>query len=751
MKEKLVVGNRSNNRLKKAVIIILSLVILATSVSCNSAEESTTKENRIIERECDYFETILILPDSISAGNSVVTCGDAATQSGNTAILLNSSNPESGESLESSVMYISDNGQTTRSLSLSDDIADFFATACTFLPDGRLAVLGYSPVTGSKLQILSADGSVIEKIVDLSGITDNLIDVMAQGDRWFFLSYDSIIETDEQGQKILQQPIEGELVGYELFLYQGNPSVWTDESEKIQILRLNTDKMSFEKISVEDCLNRDFFLSFEKNGQYLIDNMGVYRVDPESKSRVEIASWNSIDIPPSTSVYAMPKNIVMDENTILQVVRSVVPGRSDELNLLVHRDIDPNANKETLTIGGYGVGQGDLLKYAVYLYNTGDYEYRIKLVDYYDKYMFEDNESMRRANLNIIKDMSEGKGDDMLTGIFFDFATLGRAGTVLDILTYAEKDTSFQLDSILPSIVELLKTDDKLYQIAPSFTMTGFVGYSDSLENAKPLTIESANQAVQNLGEGQYLVTNSFRINLAILAVQYRLKDYLTETGDFDITTEDLTSILSFADSVGMADDLSGQPPINDANAAYVTEKLLLLDAFINSPYAYNQYEQIGNQPMTFFGIPSLSDSARVCAPRDLLAISAASEDPEACWEFIKLLFSLEAQRRAMLEDCIPVATVAFEEQIAKAMDPSLMTPDDAIAAEQSQTPKPMSAETADRYRECVNSLNAINCYNIEIGNILWEEFNSYYYDGKPIQDVRDTVVNRINMYLDEK
>ena len=104
-----------------------------------------------------------------------------------------------------------------------------------------------------------------------------------------------------------------------------------------------------------------------------------------------------------------------------------------------------------------------------------------------------------------------------------------------------------------------------------------------------------------------------------------------------------------------------------------------------------------------------------------------------------------------MLEDCIPVATVAFEEQIAKAMDPSLMTPDDAIAAEQSQTPKPMSAETADRYRECVNSLNAINCYNIEIGNILWEEFNSYYYDGKPIQDVRDTVVNRINMYLDEK
>ena len=751
MKEKSVTYRFLPNCIKKIMVVCLTLVILATSVSCNAAEESATKENRIVERECDYFETIPILPDLLSSGNSTVTCVDAATQSGNTAILLNSSNPESGESTESSVIYMSDDAQSSQALSLRDDIADFFATACTFLPDGRLAVLGYSPVAGNKMQIITADGSVVEKIVDLSGVTDNLIDVLPQGDHWFFLSYDSIIETNAEGQTILQQPIEGELVGYDLFLYKDKPSVWIDESEKIQILSLNKENKSCEKISAEDCLSRDIFLTFEKNGQYFIDSMGVYLVDPEAKCRVEIASWNSIDIPPSTSVYTMPKNIVMDENTILQVVRSVVPGRSDELNLLIHRDIDPNANKETLTIGGYGVGQGDLLKYAVYLYNTGDYKYRIKLVDYYDKYMFEDNESMRRANLNIIKDMSEGKGDDMLTGIFFDFATLGRAGTVLDILTYAEKDTSFQLDSILPSIVDLLKTDEKLYQIAPSFTITGFVGYSDSLENAKPLTIESANQIVQNLGEGQYLVTNSFRINLAILAVQYRLQDYLTEAGDFDITTEEISSILSFADSVGMADDLSGQPPINDANAAYVTEKLLLLDAFINSPYAYNQYEQIGNQPMTFFGIPSLSDSARVCAPRDLLAISAASEDPEACWEFIKLLFSLEAQRRAMLEDCIPVATVAFEEQIAKAMKPSLMTPDDAIAAMQSQAPKPMSAETADRYRECVNSLNAINCYNIEIGNILWEEFNSYYYDGKPIQDVRDTVVNRINMYLDEK
>lgn len=739
------------SRLMRTLSSILSFLILLTTVACGVSSDTSSKTNRVVERDCDYFETVPVIPEAISAGNYMYTCSDAATNNGVTAILLNYSDTQTGEIIESTVAYLADEGQTMRSLSLRDDTPDYTATSCMYFEDGRLAVLGYSSLSGNLLQILSADGTAIERTLPLSGITDNLIDVYRDQDRWIFLTYDSFLVADSNGQNLFRQPLDAELVGYEIFSYNGKPAVWVDDTEKLKIQTLDIEKKTCEKVSVEDSVDRDLFLASEKNGEYLINSAGVYRLDLAAGNRVEVAAWSSIDIPPSTSVFSIPRNIIMDENTILRVEGSVAAGRSDEINLLIHRDVDPNANKKTLTIGGYGVTQGDLLKYAAYLYNTGDYGYRVELVDYNDKYMFEDNESMRRANLNIIKDMSEGKGDDMLSGIFFDFATLGRAGTVLDLLPLAQKDADFKMDSFLPSITELLKTDDKLYQIAPSFTMTGFVGYSDLLNHLEPLTIDRASIVAQNLGEGQFLMVNSYRINLAILAIQYRLDDYLTEDGDFEITTDELTSILSFADAVGMPDDFTGQSPIHDPNAAYVTDKLLLLDSFINSPYAYNQYEQMGNKPMTFFGIPSLKDSARICAPRDLVAVSAASEDPEACWEFIKLLFSLDAQRRAMLEDCIPVSTIAFEEQIAKAMDPSLMTPDDKVAAMQSQAPQPMSAETAQSYRECVNSLNSINCYNIEIGNILWEEFNSFYFNDKPIAEVRETVMNRINLYLDEK
>lgn len=153
---------------------------------------------------------------------------------------------------------------------------------------------------------------------------------------------------------------------------------------------------------------------------------------------------------------------------------------------------------------------------------------------------------------------------------------------------------------------------------------------------------------------------------------------------------------------------------------------------------------------MFFFGIPSVFDSARLCLPRTLISISSGSEHKDACWEFVKLLFSEEAQIRAMQEDSIPVNVTVFEDQIRKAMNPELMDEADKVATMFSSYSRPMSADTADRYRACVNSLNSFGCNDIDITIILWEELSSYYIDGKPLDDVRKSMENRINLYLKE-
>lgn len=735
----------------RMITMCLAFFILFSIASCSVCGRESTGQDDIISRECDYFETRQFIPDYPASDTSLYFCSDVSAKEEETAILIGFSDSEDLIETDSVVFCVNDAGQQTRSFSLQSVKSDFTGSSLHYLQDGRLAVFGFSEESGFMILVLSLSGDAYEEMILLPSLKGYIVDFLEDKDQWIFLSNESFIVTDMRGTPVFEKDLTGELIQDDLFLLSDKPSAWVLVEGIQEITSLDLTNKSISETSMNGFSRQSEIQFFEKRGAYIIAGDGVYRLDLQTKKWMEIASWNAIDIPPSQSVENITENHVLNDDVIVRAIKTPNSYRSDEIYLLFHRDINPNAGKKILTIGGYGVRQEDAIRYAVYLYNTGDYGYRIELVDYYEKYPFEDNASMSRAYLNIGKDMSEGKGDDILTGAFFDFNTLGKSGTVIDMYEMAKNDPEFDTDSILPNILRLLMSSGKLYQIMPSFTMQGFVSYSDLIETSKPLTIQQVKEVSGHLGEGQYMLVNSWRINLAILSVQYRLEDFLTDDGDFTITQEELTSILEYADTFGMPDDYSGQPPINDVNTAYITGKLILMDGFISSPYEYNRCEQLGTRPMTFMGIPSVYNSARVCSSRDLLAISAASDNPEACWDFIKLLFSEEAQRRATLEDCIPVSTIVFEEQIQKAMKPDLMTEDDNLSAMFSNAPKPMSEETAARYRDCVNSLNAMNCYNIEIGNILWEEFNSYYYEGKPIDAVRDTLINRINLYLDEK
>jgi hypothetical protein len=95
----------------------------------------------------------------------------------------------------------------------------------------------------------------------------------------------------------------------------------------------------------------------------------------------------------------------------------------------------------------------------------------------------------------------------------------------------------------------------------------------------------------------------------------------------------------------------------------------------------------------------------------------------------------------------MPVSVDMFEKQIALAMSGA----DEDISGMSSSNGIPMTEESANRYRECIESLNCIHSLNIDLWIILYDEFGSYFTEGKSISDVRVTLINRVNVYLDEK
>lgn len=729
----------------------LSLVLIFTVASCGR-NNAPNPSGTVIQRDCAYFETKQIVPEYQTVGTCNYGLIDVCSKGDETVMLLNYRNAqdyEKGTVTDIVAVFLDAEGNQTKAFSLLPGQLDFSASAIAFMEDGRLAVLGLSISKGYMIRIISPSTDVGEETIILPSTNSYYVDLMEYKSQWVLLTYESFIVTDKNGEKILDAKLESSLIGDEMFDIDGKPSIWIDYTGTEGIAAMDVSSGEISENALGTLMGEDIGSFLEMSGGYLIDGQAVLKADFESSKLLEIAEWNSIDIVPSEYIFNITINHVLDDDTILRDVQPVYPEADDELIFMKHRDTDPNAGKKVLTIGGFNIADRDLIQYAAYLYNIGDYGYRIKLVEYWDKYSYVDMAGMSRAYADIITDMSEGNGDDMFCGAEFNFDVWGEAGMVVDMMDMAKKDPTFDLNALLPSMLELSMDKDKLYKLFPSFSFSGYVGYSDMFEVGLPLTIENAQTIGDNLSSDQKLLVNAERINLASSAIQYRLEDFCSEETGFSISEEALAQIVDFANDFGIA-NMEPDQMFSDPATAYVTGKLLLYDAFITSPYEYNRLEQVGSSTMTFYGIPSVYNSTQLCAPRNLIAISAGSDDVEACWEFVKLLFSDEAQRRAMEEDSIPVSVTMFEEQIAKAMDKKEMTAADELAASFSDAPKPMTEASAENYRKCVNSLNSINCYNVDLGIILREEFNSYYLEGKSLSDVRKSMISRVNLYLNE-
>jgi hypothetical protein len=712
--------------------------------SCSDHPEKKVRE-WLTKRDCAYFETKILNIASSMDDSAVYTLADACSKEDQITLLLSYSDITTYEEKGHEIVFLDPEGNVTSRFSLEETASGISAVASTYDLSGRLVILGKTLESGYKLFVFSISGDRIEEEILVSGISYYLTDLIPTENGWAFLSYNTIVLTDKQGKVTHEEPLVGELMDVGLFYEDGSVMTTVYNNGDLAFFSLDLTSQSSVVTNQSDMKWSDKInlLFFDFQGGYASDNQGVYKFDFLSGVISEIADWNRIDIPPSTYTGVQTNLYVLNDDTM---IRNTIPMSSrgnDELMIMIHRDQDPNADKKVLTIGGYA-SRTDLLERAIYLYNTGDNDYRIELVEYWDIYPYVDAADISQANAAIIADMSSGGGDDMFIGIEFDYDLWGDSGMVMDLSELFGKESTLAYDDYLPCLTELNKHNGKIYKIFPSFVITGYVGYSESIGADNRLTLDRVTQIAEGLESSQIMFPPTSRTNLTINSILYRLDDFVLD-GEFAISEQDLLKIAEYADSYGYNENEDYQSL--DVNFSYVTGQLLFQNAYICSPDDYWNLEQSGTSVMHFYGLPSVYDSARVCVPSCTISVSSGTEDPAACLDFIRILLSDEVQEYAMDTGSIPVSVDMFEKQISLAMSGEDENSSDMTSA----TGKRMTEEAANQYRECIESLNCIQYVSIDLWIILRDEFESYYSEGKSISDVRETMINRINVYLDEK
>lgn len=721
-------------------LLVTLTVLFSLTSSCSTADDAMKEtQTWAIQRESAYFETKILDITSLTADQDLIyRFTDSCASEDQIALLLTFSKVNSMEPVVAEIILMDSEGVEVSEISLGQAAPGFTPTAMEYTADNTLAVLGTTEAGASEIRIVSGSDGTISRTIPLADISFYVSDFSPIPNGWVLLGYNDIAFTDDSGQSYFSEPLQMSLssdliVGENSVCLLGyiNDSVLTLET--IQFDQPSIKTLSGAQIPFLDDVNRMSF--FLQDGYANYEGAGIYKFNFDKKTVCEIADWNRIDLPPTTSLGTSGLSVLNDD-TMIRYEFSTDGTSSDKLILLKHRDADPNANKKVITIGGYSARTA-LMEQAIYRYNTGEHDCRVQLVDYNDLYPFSDAAELAQANAEIISAMSNGKGDDMYTGLEMNYDAWGRNGLLMDLSEFLTEDPNIDMDRYLSILSDTSESNGKLYKVFPAFSFCGYVGYQDKIGKGRELTVSRVLNLSDTLQPDQTMFPPVFRENLGIGTLLYRFDSYLTDDG-FSISEKDFADILNFADSFGFSDITS----VQDINIgqAYVTGQLLFQEAIIGSPMQYWNLEQSGTSEMVYYGVPSVYDSARICSPDTMIGISTGTDEPEECREFIEVLLSEEVQNAAVQNGKIPVLKSAFENQITQAMTPE----------EGENAPKPMTEESAQRYRESVNSLNCFMNVDINLWCIFRDEIQSNYVEGKSIPDVREIMINRVNTYIEE-
>lgn len=726
--------------MKQTIALVLAITF-ACGLLTTSCTKKTVEDKRgwATPRDSAYFETKelnLALP--VADPSVIFRLKDSCATDEQIALLVDYLDVKTQAVTDTAVVLLDSEGQETSRFTPGKEMNGFQATAISFIAEKQIAVLGVTETGASEILIFSGSGDTPVQSIPISGVSFYVNDFSSIANGWALLGNSGIALTDPNGKSIFETPMDS-LSNLIVDKDKIRVLVYQNESDlaltTIQLDSLQVTTVSWPQLRFPDDMNMAA-MRFTWQGPYAIDSQGIYKFDFDKMSVAEIADWNRIDMPPVLINYSSGM-IVLNDDTVLRQTPSTDGMSSDELLLLKHRDIDPNVGKKIITIGGYSP-RTKLMDQAIYLYNTGDHECRVQAVDYNDTYPYSDAAGLTRANAEIIIAMNSGKGDDMYAGIEMNFDSWGQNKILMDLSEFLGKDPNIDMKSYLPVMTQLTAQDGKLYRVFPAFSILGYVGYQDSIGADSVLTVRRVLDLSQTLSPDQRMFPAVSRTNLGIDALIYRFSSYITDEG-FSIPEEDFNDILKYADAFGY-NDISAVQNINTGEA-YVTGQLLFQEATIGSPLDYWRLDQSGTSEMTYYGIPSVYDSARVCMPNTMIGVSAGTDEPEACREFLEVLLSDKVQAAAIENENIPVSQSAFEEQLASAMK----TSDTGTTSS-----KPMSEESAQRYRACVDSLNCVNNMDIDLWTIFRDELESYYTEGKSSSDVRATMMNRVNIYIKE-
>lgn len=527
-----------------------------------------------------------------------------------------------------------------------------------------------------------------------------------------------------------------------------NGKIWAVDDDAVPCRYIELD---FEAGMVRTEINaRDMGISdisgLMETGIYsFTDFSDIYSVaDPENGTFRTIAYKSNMLIEPARSSSNLFSEATPIDDDLIIVPHYYVDTSAQITYVYYDPDLDFSTRQE-LTIGGFGVMSDSIVERAVFNFNNSQDEYYVRTVEFIDLYPStgEGAEAEIQRNAQIIRDFNSGNSPDIFYGDTFDYMYWGRAGIVADISDYIDLDECH----VAPSIRSLMQDDDgHLYQIFGAFTVTGNFGLGSVWGEGTDFSLWD----IPEPGEGCTIDGGRDSADIVYSALLYRMHDGLPDSSAmrrlvqtaYDLGTDPSTAPLAYADADGVR------------NGIY-----LMCTQYLWSATDYHGLVRTMGEIPTYIGFPSYNGSSHPIEPGGLMAVNAGASDIEACCEFMSYILSDTCQY-TMLGGGFPVNSEIYDIYLDALVDRNSL-PDDVADLilpfcrtfdnrTGERVDLVITQEEADAIRAMIDTVDSITVHDFGVWDIVLGEMTTIYTQDKDPDDVADSMLSRLDIFLSE-
>lgn len=527
----------------------------------------------------------------------------------------------------------------------------------------------------------------------------------------------------------------------------------------MQISELSSDMTWLEEEIDDLCV-------VEGVGSAIVNDDGVYSVDFDSQTINPIFMFsdtnvNQYDVSNFTAVKVTEDECIFTGTSSVPTVGSAsMLNTSALIYTFTRADSNPNAGKTIIEVASV-----DNLDYAlcnaVCEFNNNSSDYFIRLTTKYNLYKYnddsgEDNEMAAAdnasANLSnqLAIDLMAGEGPDIIMNAS-ELNMLNNPDYLLDMSEFVS--TNFSSDAYFTNIFEAYKTNGALYQIPLCVSVVGISTSADNVADDQiGFTFEQYEEFVSGPCNGESPFSGN-QIDVFIQLADCMQDSFITD-GQVNFDTPEFRALAEFT-AANINNSLENEDDYYDYGYYSEDEDGAASISYISDINGY--FTNIINKNNRLLGLPSSDGRGPVIYESDSVAISAMTQYPDACREFVSVLLGESSQDIYAAYE-IPVNRASFNTISVKCIEGHnseielmLRIYDEALLNSFGYDTQLMDESNIPAFEEFVDSIDSFYINDASINAIIREEMPSFFEGQKSLDQIIPVLNDRVSTVLTER